>query len=306
MIKWRNLDPTLKSKFNGVPRRQYHVFMHPSSGVSGSNTADNEEFIRQHVEDEFIYYDPYYAADAAPAFSDIIVWPGYYNMATAIPLNKDGMRLLAACMGPGHALSYATRMWSDGCAAVEIQGAKGCEVAGFRFGPESTDATAINVGTTVNSYGAYIHDNTFFHENVENGCTYIDLGVASTYHSDESVIANNLFIKGAGNATSYAQIRWNLSIRSHIIGNTFEITGGSTNYQGIKVTAGVEQDHIIGNKFFAFESGTVQAIAVGATTVGHLYIDGNEFIGMTANANCFDYDADSSGRNYLNGVLIDS
>jgi len=299
MIKMKNLAPSVRSRIVGhnYPCRQWHVCM---------ADAVNADYLYDNLENGQLVHDPNVAAEQAQAFEHIIVWPGYYNMTTPIALNADGMKLMAALMGPEIGLSYATRLWATGDAAIEIQGAKGVEVAGFRIGPEEIGCTGIDIGTTANSYGAYIHDNTFFHEQAENMCTHIDLGVASTYHSDESLIMNNNFIHGGANSASYAQIMWNLSIRSKIIGNTFMQVGGSTNYQGIKVTAGVEQGQILNNKFLAFESGTIAAIAVGATTVGHLYIDGNEFIGHTANANCFDYDTNNAGRNYLNGVLIDS
>lgn len=297
MIKWNNLDPTVQAYFTGVPRKQFHVCM---------ETALNADYLYDHVPRGQLFHDPVTASQNAQAFEDIIVWPGYYNMTSRpIELRHDCMRLLAAHMGPEIGLSYATRFWGTGDTLIDIAG-KGIEVAGFRIGSEELACTGIDVGVSDDAYGIYIHDNTFFHENAENMCTHIQLGVALTGHSDESLIFRNNFIHGGANSTSYAQIMWNLSIRSKIVGNTFMQSGGSTNYQGICIASGVEQAQILNNKFFAFESGSTQAIAVGATTVGHTYIDGNEFIGHTAEANCFTYDTNNAGRNYLNGVLIDS
>jgi len=56
----------------------------------------------------------------------------------------------------------------------------------------------------------------------------------------------------------------------------------------------------------AFETGTVLCVDVGNTTDGHTWLDGNKFVGFTANANCYDWDADNSGLNYLGHTAISS
>ena len=93
---------------------------------------------------------------------------------------------------------------------------------------------------------------------------------------------------------------------STIVGNRFVCYGGTTDSITIKVSSTVQRLQILDNVFMAFETGTILCIDVGNTTDGHTWLDGNKFIGHTANANCYDWDADNSGLNYRGHTAISS
>ncbi len=91
---------------------------------------------------------------------------------------------------------------------------------------------------------------------------------------------------------------------STICNNRFFCYGNTTDSITIKVSGTVERLQILDNRFMAFEVGGVYVIDVGNKTDGHCWIDGNHFLGFTANANCYDHDDDNAGLNYLNETAI--
>ena len=307
MIKRRNLDPSIRSLVDcDLPRRNLHVC---------PTTSGNRNYLEQ-VAPFGVYDSCQDAMSMVQAYDIVNVWPGNYNEVGALSITVDGvwLRGVAGSRAPNMGGCRRTTLWQDestvgNVGVIDIQGAHNCEVSGFRIGPYlGADGVGINIGTTAASHGTYIHDNFFYTTETANMPTYIEMG-ASSYDAQSTLIYRNDFYGGGCNTGDSAIIRWDNATRSRIEANTFMQLGNSTSYIGIKLrdfANHVPRGWIIDNVFTCMEVGGVLAIDVDEVTDGVLFIDGNSFIGHTANANCFDYDADNAGRNWLNGVQISS
>jgi len=304
MIKAHNLDPTLRSRIlnvGGYPRRQWHVC---------KETAENAGYLYDNLERGQLFHTINEAVAQCQAYEDVIVWPGQYKETTTIALAADSMRLLAAEMGPNKALTR-TEIRQHGNSEIDcisVEGAHNIEVAGFRITPYTSAAgIGVRIGETANTYGTYIHDNYFYAVQTSKMCTHIKYGYSTTYNADSTCIINNHFLAGGahGAGSTTHTIEHVLGSFSLIQGNSFICYGNTTDSKTIEVSGTVERLQILDNKFLAFEVGGVLCIDVGNKTDGHCWIDGNNFVGFTANANCFDYCSDNGGINWLNYAVID-
>ena len=303
MIKRRNLDPSIRGLIDGdLPRRMLHVC---------PTTSGNRNYLESNAP-YGVFDSNQDAMDSVEAYDDVVVWPGNYNEVGALSITVDGVRLRAAMQAPNMGMCRRTTLWQDdsttgnvGC--IDIQGAQSCEVSGFRIGPYlGANGVGINIGTTARSDGTFIHDNFFYTTETANMPTYIEMG-ANSFDAQSTLIYRNDFYGGGCNVGDSAIIRWDNATRSRIMQNTFMQLGNGTSYIGIKLrdfADHVPRGWILDNVFTCMEVGGVLAIDVDETTAGVLFIDGNSFIGHTANANCFDYHTNNAGRNWLNGVHI--
>jgi len=301
MIKFRNLDPSLKGRFGDVPRRKRHVV---KSG------ADNEDFLRRRSEGD-VYNSVNAAIAESEAFDEVIVWPGEWTEDATINIEQEGLTLRGWNVGSGPGLASAELWQYAGTNTPVITiAAKGVEVCGLQVLPyNDVDAIGIALGTGVETKYCYIHDNYLRAVAATNMPTLLSIGTASTYDAQMCMVENNYFRQGGCNVGDSAQIYLGQATGTTIRGNNFLIAGNGTNYNCIHGgTAIVQRVVVQENLFMAFEVGGVLAInpGTGSTTDGHMYISKNDFIGFTANANCFTYDADNAGENYLNGVLINT
>ena len=304
MIRQHNLDPEVASLLSGdVPRRQLHVTPEGSGNV---------DYLQDVIPRGRLFYTGQSAMAEQRAYDDIIVWPGNYNEIGALTLNEDGVRVRAAMQAPSMGMCRRTTFWQDSSTTgnvgvFDIQGVHHCEISGFRIGPYlGADGVGINIGTTDTSHGTFIHDNFFYTTETTNMPTYIEMGVSGSYDAQSTLIYRNDFYGGGCNVGDSAIIRWDQATRSRVMENTFMQLGNGTTYIGIKCYATVSRGWILNNVFSCMEVGGVLGISVGATTDGHLFIDGNHFIGHTAVGNCFDWDADNAGLNYLGHTAISS
>lgn len=303
-IKFRNLDPSLKGRFGDVPRRKRHVV---KSG------AANEDYLRRRSEGD-VYNSVCDAVDDSEAFDEVIVWPGEWTEDATINLNKEGMTLRGWNVGSGPGMASA-ELWqyANVNTPVVTIAAKGVEVCGLQILPYSaanlTTAVGIAVGLATESKYFYIHDNYLRAVATANGPSLIVVGTASVADAQMGMIENNYFRQGGSSTGASAQIYLGQATGTTIRGNNFLIAGNGTGYNCIHGgTAIVQRIVVQENLFMAFEVGGCLAInpGTGSTTDGHMYISKNDFIGFTAEANCFTYNADNAGENYLAGVLIDS
>jgi len=252
----------------------------------------------------------------------IIVGRGQYKEDAVIELTSlhHGLRLVAEAIGPNKALTRTEiRQYGNATAeCISINGAHNVEVAGFRLTPAcvtagvTTSYNAISVAQTANTYGTYIHDNYFYFVTPTWAPTGVKAGVEDSYNADSIVIDNNYFLAGGSHGAS--AFNYTIELRNGTFGiisnNIFICYGNTTDsitiYVSDEGTDTVERLSILDNRFFAFEAGLIQTIDTGNSTDGHVWIDGNHFIGQTADDNCFDYNTDNAGINYLNTAVIDS
>jgi len=253
------------------------------------------------------------AIAAASDYDTIWVYPGQYKETASIAITQDSLRLLAVQTGPGKAL-LRTEIRQHGnveTPCITVEGCHNVEIAGFRITPySSASGIGIQIGNTADTYGTWIHDNYFYAVAGGHQCTHIKYGNAS-YNADSTYINDNYFLGGGGQGASAANytIEHVLGYFSVIKNNTFICYGNTTDSITIKVTYSsetIQRLQILDNRFFAYEVGGVLCIDVGGTVDGHTFVDGNRFIGFTANANCYDWDADNSGLNYLGHTAISS
>ena len=286
-----------------VPRRKLHV-------VKGD--AGNADYLYDNLPSGTLFHTVQKAMAASRPFDEVIVWPGEYYDAGTITVPYEGMVLRGAIWGKGPGLA-AAELWQyyyGTNVPVITVAAKGIEIYGLQVLPYA-DVTAIGiaVGTGVETKYCYIHDNYLRAVAAANMPTLISVGTAGTYDAQMCMIEDNYFRQGGCNTGDSAQIYLGQATGTTIRGNNFLLPGNSTNYNSINAgTAIVQRIVIQSNLFMAFEVGGCLAIddGTGGTTDGHLYIDDNHFIGFTANANCFDYNVDNAGINYLNGAAITS
>jgi len=285
-----------------VPRRQYHAV---------KSDAENLDYLQQNLPSGTVYNTVTDAVAAAEDFDEVVVWPGEWTEAATINITKDGLRLRGANVGGGPGLA-ASELWQYAGTNTPVitVAAKGVEICGLQILPyNDVDAIGISVGTAVESKYCYIHDNYLRAIAATNMPTLISVGTATTFDAQMCMIENNYFRQGGCNTGDSAQIYLGQATGTTIRGNNFLLAGNGTNYNSINAGTAIVQRIIIqSNLFMAFEVGGCLAIddGTGTTTDGHLYIDDNHFIGFTATANCFAFDNDSTGVNYLNETVIAS
>lgn len=302
MIKYRNLDPSLKGMFGAYasgPRRTRHVV---KSG------AANEDFLRRRSEG-YVYNSVNDAMSETEAFDEVVVWPGEWVEDATININKEGVTLRGWNVGSGPGMASA-ELWQYAGTQVPVitVAAKGVEICGLQILPylSATDI-GIAVGTGVETKYCWIHDNYLRSVHAANMPTLISVGTAGSYDAQMCLIENNYLRHGGCQTGSSAQIYLGQATGTTIRGNNFLLGGGSLNYNSINAGTAIVQRIIVqSNLFMAFESGGTLAIndGTGTTTVGHMFIDDNHFIGFTGNANCYDYTSDNGGVNWLNYSVI--
>ena len=299
MIKFYNLDPSLKGMIGDIPRFKRHVI---------KIDAGNHDFVALRSESA-VYHSITDALSEAEDYDDIVVWPGEWTEDATINITQAGLRLRAYQVGSGPGLS-PVELWQYAGTNTPVitVAAKGVEICGLQILPyNDVDAVGISVGTAVESKYCYIHDNYLRAIAATNMPTLISVGTAGTFDAQMCMIENNYFRQGGCSVGSSAQIYLGQGTGTTIRGNNFLIAGNSTNYNCINAgTAIVQRIVVQSNLFMAFEAGGCLAIddGTGTTTVGHMYIDDNHFIGFADNDACFDYNTDNAGINYLNGVAI--
>ena len=301
-IKWKGLDNTLKAKIENVPRRQLHVC---------KSDAGNLDYLYDSVPRGQLFHTINDATSGLRPYDDIIVWPGEWTEAATINLNQEGVRLRSYAMGHGPGMA-GVELWqyAGTNTPVVTVAAKNVEICGLQILPyNDVSAVGISVGTAVESKYCYIHDNYLRAVAGENMPTLISIGTASTYDAQMCMIENNYFRQGGSSTGASAQIYLGQGTGTTIRNNNFLLAGQNTNYKSVDLGTAIVQRIIVqDNLFMAFEVGGVQFINVGtgSTTDGHLYANGNVFIGATANANCFTWNADNAGLNYLGHNAISS
>ena len=300
-IKEYRLDPTVRSKLNPVPRKAWHVC---------KADAGNVDYLYDNVPGGQLFHTINDAMANAGDYDEVIVWPGEWTESATINITQTGLRLRAYEVGGGAGLS-AVELWqyAGTNTPVVTVAAKGVEICGFQFLPyDDVAGWAIAVGVSVESKYFYIHDN-YFRAVGGSQCGYITAGTASTADAQMGMIENNYFRRGGSTTGNSAQILLGQATGTTIRNNNFLLAGNGTGFKSIDLGTAIVQRIIIqDNLFMAFEVGGVMFIeeGTGSTTDGHMYVDGNHFIGATADGNCFTYNADNAGVNYLNyGVIGD-
>jgi len=243
-------------------------------------------------------------------YDEVIVWPGEWVESATINITQTGLRLRTYEVGGGAGLG-GVELWqySGTNTPVVTVAARSVEICGFQFLPyDDVAGWAIAVGLAIESKYFYIHDN-YFRAVGGSECGYITAGTASSKDAQMGMIENNYFRRGGATSGDSAQILLGQATGTTIRNNNFLLAGNGTGFKSIDLGTAIVQRIIIqDNLFMAFEVGGVQFIEVGtgSTTDGHCYVDGNQFIGAAANDNCWDYDADNTGLNYLGVTAINS
>jgi len=224
------------------------------------------------------------ALDLADDYDTIWVYPGQWKPLKTLAITQKSLRLLAVQTGPfAGQTGTEIRQWGNvacdiitvngGAASPGPAGASNVEIAGFRFTPYGGTYTAISVGTTINTYGVYIHDN-YFMAAAQLGSMLL-LGTAGGYNADSIHICNNYFKKGggAGDQSTLAAIVINYALNFLFMDNHCEQVGSGQYFiycNSTDKTAG----KFIHNTFFASETGA-KAIRTGTLGVGDFYFSEN-------------------------------
>ena len=243
----------------------------------------------------------------------VLVAPGQYKETATINITQSNLRLIAAHTGPRNALTQ-TEIRQHGNVEVPVItcNVPGFELAGFRITPyTSATSTGLLLGSTANTYGAYIHDNYFYC--VESGATSanaITLGVDGSFDCDSAYIANNDFYHGSNFTSERGIIEWNSATRCVIIGNTFHQYDNHTTSYAINIyDADGFRGSIYDNKFnfseLTVEVGVAVAINNPVAQGGDLMIDGNHFVNYaTDDSMIASKNAACLGLNYANATVI--
>ena len=307
MIKGYNLDPVLRERIQGLPRRQIHVC---------KAVAPNADYLYDAIPHGHLFHTILEAVAVAQAYDDIIVWPGQYKETATIALKYDSMKLLAAEMGPFGRCLTRTEIRQYGhvdTPCMSIETGHNIEVAGFRITPydPGTLSTAINLGQTAATYGAYIHHNYFY--GVASGATgpcFVRMGTVDTLDADSAFIYRNDFYCGGASNDSVGQIEWLSAGRAQIRENNFWTQGNVATAFAINIdNANGMRGGIFDNRFMNIEIGLTgsRAVAINnpAYAGGDILIDGNHFINYSTTAQCIANLANTGvGVNYLNEHII--
>ncbi len=302
MIYERNLHPTVRSRISGYPRKQLHVC---------KPTVENVDYLYDNLPAGTLFHTILDAMAVVQAYQDVVVWPGQYKETATIAITDDSVRLLAAEIGPGRALTR-TEIRQHGnvdTPMISVEGAHNVEIAGFRLTPYSgANGRSINAGQVSAPYGLYIHDNYFYA--AASTPVHIVLGVDASFDCDSAYIANNDFYLGGG--ASKGIIEWNSATRAQIVGNSFWMHGNTSAYMGINIyDAAAFRGGILDNRFTNIEVGLSgsSAVAINNPTAvgGDGIIDGNHFVNFGSDAACIASMLNQTiGVNYNNEAIIAS
>jgi len=248
----------------------------------------------------------------------IIVAPGQYKEAGTINITQSNLKLLAANIGPNTALTQ-TEIRQHGnvdvpCITCNVHG---FELAGFRITPFSgTAGVGLLLGSTADTYGAYIHDNYFYC--IEAG--YASAIVMGDWNEDDDLgfdcdsvyIAHNEFYAGGSYLTSTGVIQWNSATRGVIRDNVFRHYANHATSFAINIyDAPGYRGAILDNRFVFSEIGVALGAAVAINNPvavgGDLIIDGNSFVNYATDDSCIASRAATClGINYANHEAITS
>ena len=301
MIKEYNLDFTLRNRLSDVPRRKWHVC---------KSDAGNADYLYDALPNGSLVHKVNDALAKAGDFDEVIVWPGEWVESATINITQEGLILRGANVGRGAGMG-STELWQYAGSQVPVitVAAKGVEICGLQILPylSATDI-GIAVGTAVEAKYCWIHDNYLRSVHAANMPTLISIGTAGTFDAQMAMVEDNYFRHGGNAGGTSGQIYFGQATGSIVRKNTFLTGGSTTNYNALHAgTAIVQRLLIQNNHFYAFEAGGLAIQdGTGTTTVGHMYIDGNNFIGYADNDHCFDYSTDNAGINWLNGAAITS
>ena len=243
----------------------------------------------------------------------VIVAPGQYKEAATLNITQSNFKLLAADTGPDNALTQTEIRQHDNVEVPVITcNVPGFELAGFRITPyTSATSTGLLMGSTANTYGAYIHDNYFYC--VESGATSansIVLGVDDSFDCDSVVIAHNDFYHGSNYTSERGIIEWNSATRCIIRDNMFHQYDNHTTSYAINIyDADGFRGSILDNRFnfseLTVEVGVAVAINNPVAEGGDLMIDGNHFVNYaTDDSMIASKNAACLGLNYANATVI--
>ncbi len=295
-IKDYNLDPILRARINGMPRAQHHVC---------KKTAGNADYLYDSLPRGTLFHTILEALAVAQANEDIILWPGQYIETDTIAFTKENMKLLAADIGPWGALSRTEIRQTAAKDMISANGAHNLEIAGLRLTFYGSDTYAgIRLADSSVQYNTWIHDNNIYALSPGLGLAIV-CGIEASHATDTTYITSNVFWKGGTKIITLGQ-----GMRTHISDNRFVQIGGAGKYAiyAEDLTAGVRNSFILDNRFFMAEDANGVGIYLGPNyPTGDIMIDNNSFVGYAGTDYCIsDYDPDSSGRNYHNGVIISS
>jgi len=248
----------------------------------------------------------------------IIVAPGQYKEAGTINITQSNLKLLAANIGPNTALTQTEiRQHGNVDAPCITCNVPGFELAGFRITPfSSANGIGVLLGSTADTYGAYLHDNYFY-------CT--EAGLASAivmgdwneddelgFDCDSVYIAHNEFYAGGNYVASTGVIQWNSATRGVIRDNVFRHYANHVTSFAINIfDAPGYRGAILDNRFVFSEIGVALGVAVAINNPvavgGDLIIDGNSFVNYAIDDSCIASRAATClGVNYANHEVIDA
>lgn len=309
MIKYRNLDPSLKGMFTNAPRRQRHVI---------KSDAHNLDFVRSRSEGH-VYTSILAAVSEAEAFDEIVVWPGTWVEDDTIEITKDSLRIIAADFAPGHARknTHIRQYGHEIIPVFSVDGAHNVEIAGFRISPfditnqgdPSEYSCGIAVAPSAWTHAIYIHDNYFsaygsIGEHILLG--EFEGGAEAT----DAVVQNNFFQWGGSGNAKAAIIQMYDCPRAEILDNKFDVQGE----HGIaihywKLATGHKKTSWICNNYFMNADGHAGTTGIDSDVAepGRLAIIENHFINFSGDSHCVtDLDEDYFGRNYSGDNVISS
>jgi len=245
--------------------------------------------------------------------STVLVYPGQYKETATINVTQSNFKLLAAEIGPNKAM-IRTEIRQHGNAEVPCVtcNVHGFEMAGFRVTPYSSNVgTGVLLGSSANTYGAFLHDNYFYQVEVGDAmANAITLGVDDSFDCDSTYIFNNHFFAGGNRTNGVGIVEWNSATRTVIEKNTFfQYTNHTQNYAINIYDAPGFRGQIYDNRFFAAEIGVTAKVCVAInnpTSVGgDSMIDGNKFVGYSGDDQCIASSIDNClGLNYHNEDVI--
>jgi len=304
MIKYRNLDPSLKGMFVNPPRRQRHVI---------KSDASNLDFVRSRSEGN-VYNSIIDAVSESEDFDEIVVWPGLWVEAATIDITQDSLLIRAADFAPGHARknTHIRQYGNVKTPVFTIDGAHNVEIAGFRISPYDGGGTDISSGicvaASVWTHAVYIHDNFFYAYNAAGEGVVLGTAGGAGTEATDAVIQNNYFQWGGSGSAAAAQIQMHDAPRCEILNNKFDVIGGhglAIHYTPLATTH-YKSAWICDNYFCNADGhGGCVGIDVGSVEPGRLVLTNNHFINFASDAACIsDYDADNIGINWNGHVKV--
>lgn len=218
---------------------------------------------------------------------------------TPLTITQRGLKLLGynkSFRGWGNPMVRCTS-GAGGHSIIDVN-ADDVEIGYLGFYPNTAASKGINFSYSQATYGGYLHDCY-----LKGG----DVAVAGVTTGAASYDCVGMHIERC-----YFQqfltscIEWYAGAGAAIEQCTFVVPNGKNGINSLQQGSGKLWSFILNNKFLA--QGTTSQGIKDTETPSNYYrmIDGNEFAGFADEAHCFTYSALWTGRNYLDGVLIDS